>query len=146
VLLLCAALAAAIPASEVAVARRGGDRFMAELVARSFFRALLAGDVKALLPLCAKRVNLDGRWVEQPRLSAELLRLTERARSTALKLRRVKLVSYAEMVKRHGPPPKRLAGAVSRRDMIALARFNRLGALAVLTKQGRFWRVAMLSD
>lgn len=123
------------------------DEGTAALVARGFFRALLDGRVSDLLPLCAESLNLDGQRVAAgPELRRALDALIQRARSETLILRGLELLSYAEMVGRYGPPPARLRASVGRRDLLAVARFNRLGAVAVLARKGRFWQVVALTD
>lgn len=126
---------------------RDSDRFMALLVARSFFRALLSGNVDAALPLCARRVSFEGAQVQGTKqLRARLLKMAGRARAGGLKLKKVELLHLERMVERFGPPPARLKRSISPRDLIALARFNKQGALAVLRRDGRFWRISVLSD
>ncbi|MBK8482030.1 MAG: hypothetical protein IPL40_12800 [Proteobacteria bacterium] len=144
-----AALLGAIAAAPVANAAPGdaaGDE-TAALVARGFFRALLDGRVSDLLPLCGEQLNLDGQRVAAgPELQRALDALIQRARSETLILRGLQLLSYAEMVGRYGPPPARLRASVGRRDLLAVARFNRMGAVAVLSRKGRFWQVVALTD
>lgn len=143
VLLLAVLATHPAPAMPSAAAEDG----LAALVARGFFRALLDGRLADLLPLCAERVNLDGRWVVAgPELERSFAALIQRARSETLLLRRVQLLSYAEMIGRFGRPPARLRSVVTPGNLLALARFNRLGAVAVLARRGRFWQVVALTD
>lgn len=123
------------------------DRFMARLVARSFFRALQDEEVPALLPLCASRVSFDGRWVSGTEaLRTALASLAARAKEQRLRLRQVEVLTYAEAVKRFGPPPARLKDAIRPGQMIALGAFQRGGLVAALAKSGPFYRITALSD
>lgn len=124
-----------------------GRHFLAELVATSFFRGLVDGRLAAIAPLCARRVSFDGRWIEG-RLAQErqLQQVIQRARRTGLKLRGVWVLTQDEMVARFGAAPARLQAALRPGDLIALARFDRLGAVAALRREGRFYRVHLLSD
>ena len=131
---------------EAAPTRRGDRVFLAELVAQSFFRGLLDGRLKAIMPLCAKRVRFEGRWVERAALRHELSILISRAHRHALKLRALVILDLAEMIRRFGPPPKRLRIALRRGDLIALARFNHLGVVAALRREGDFYRIHLLTD
>jgi hypothetical protein len=120
---------------------------VAELVARGFFHALLEGQPGSALPLCADEVNFDGLKLRGPdALRKQLAAMSARARSLGLRLTRVVLMAAPEAVKRFGPPPARLARAVGPGSMIALARLSTGGAVAVLRKQGGFWRVTALTD
>jgi hypothetical protein len=121
--------------------------FMAELVARSFFRAVLERDVAAALPLCADEVSFDGRRVRgKAELEKQLLQLAQRARARGLQLIKIVVLMAPEAVRRYGPPPARMRRSLPSGAMVALARFNHLGAVAVLQRQGGFWRVTALSD
>ena len=121
--------------------------YMATLVARSFFRGLLGPDPAATLPLCADRLNLDGDWVQgEAAIKARLVQMGKRARQHGIRLQRVLVIPYREAVKRFGPPPERLKGCVGPGRLVALARFNAMGAVAILTKRGGYWKVAGITD
>ena len=121
--------------------------FMAELVARGFFRAVLERDVPAALPLCADEVSFDGQRVRgKANLERQLLQLAQRARSRGLQLLKVVVLTPREAVRRYGPPPARMRRSLPSGSMVALARFNHLGAVVVLGRQGGFWRVTGLTD
>lgn len=121
--------------------------FMAQLVARTFFRSVLEGGGESVLPLCAPRVNLDGEWVKgREALTPRLRQMGQRAREQGLQLRKVVVVSYREAVRRYGPPPARLRGAVGPGKLVALARFNLRGAVAILGRVGAFWKVVAVTD
>lgn len=133
--------------SAPASAQTGDREFMARLVARTFFRGLIAGGTASIVPLCARRLNLEGQWVSGREAIGERLKaMARRAREQGLQLRRIEVISYREAVRRFGPPPERLRGAVGPGRMVALARLNRLGAVAVLQRAGAFWKVAALTD
>lgn len=120
---------------------------MAHLVAQGFFRGLLSGAIDVIAPLCATRVNFDGRWVTgQAAIGSELARIADRARSMELKLVWVRPMAYPQMLQRFGPPPDRLRGVARGGSLFALARFEHQGAVAILRRQGRFWRVVALTD
>jgi len=125
-----------------------GQDQLARLVAKSFFAALVRGDVDAMRAVCLDRVSFDGHWIEgEPELRQALAALSERAQLRALRLKRLLIVSREEMIRLYGPPPARLADAVDKRDQMVLARFNRQGAVAVLTKRDRHhWRIKALTD
>src|SRR5512143_2925060 len=76
--------------------------FMAELVARSFFRAVLEGDVAAALPLCADEVSFDGQRVRgKASLEKQLQQLAQRARARGLQLLKIVVIPSREAVRRY---------------------------------------------
>jgi hypothetical protein len=137
VIALCPALASA--------AEPKGD-FMAELVARGFFRAIVDGEVASALPLCGSEVNFDGVRARGAAIERQLRQMATRARAHNLQLVKIVVLSAQEAVQRFGPPPARIKGAVAAGRTVALARFNVLGAVAVLAKQNGLWRVIALTD
>jgi len=121
--------------------------FTAELVARTFFRSLLEGRPEMALQLCAAEVNLDGKRVrDRAELRRALDAISTRARRRSLGLRQLLLLEPGEAVRRFGPLPHRLRGSLGTGRLVALARFNQLGAAAVLRREGGFWRVTTLTD
>lgn len=122
--------------------------FMAKLVARSFVQTLLSGEITATLPLCAKTVNLDGLRVSGPeQLTTHLKRMSGRARQHGLRLEKLHLLPYEAAVKRYGSPPPRLKADLARgRKVVALARFNHLGAALFLRRTGQIWKVIAITD
>jgi hypothetical protein len=121
--------------------------FMVKLVSRGFFRALIEGETETLLPLCAERVNLDGQVVRsREALKKRFQQMSRRARRLGIRLKKIQVISYAEAVERFGAPPRRLQSEVRPNTMVALARFNSRGAVAVLKRSGTFWRVVALTD
>jgi len=128
---------------------RGGAEvdFMAKLVARSFFQTLLSGEISAVLPLCAKEVSFDGQRVRGADLISDRLRsMNKRARQHGLRLVRLQLLTWTEAVKRYGPPPARLGLRNRGRRVVALARFNTLGAAAILERVGPLWKITAITD
>lgn len=121
--------------------------FMAQLVARSFFRGVVEGEVAVLAPLCANQVNFDGTLIKGTKaVRQQLAAMIKRARRQGLKLHKLLLLSYKEAVRQFGPPPARIARFIGPRDLIAVAAFQRSGAVAVLTRNGSFWRITALTD
>lgn len=121
--------------------------FMVKLVSRSFFRALLEGEMEAVLPLCAERVNLDGQLIRSKEaLKKRFTQISRRTRQLGIRLRKIQVISYAEAVERFGAPPQRLKPEVRPGTMVALARFNSRGAVAILKRSGTFWKIVALSD
>lgn len=130
-----------------APALAGDVDFMATLVARSFFQGLLTGQPSAIFPLCGKQVSFDGEIIKKPgALKKKLRELNSRARRRGLKLEKLLVIPYREAVRRYGPPPARLRGSVGRGKVVALARFNHLGAVAILQRRGPFWKVIAITD
>lgn len=120
---------------------------MATLVARSFFRGLLEGDVSTVLPLCTDSMSFDGEQVHgREKIEQRLKQINHRARAQGLQLRRIQVISYREAIRRYGAPPARLRNSVRPGRLIALARFNVLGAVVVLKRDGPFWRVNAITD
>jgi hypothetical protein len=152
--LLVAGLLAALVTPRSAAGRAGAasgqavprDAYLAELVARSFFRGLLEGQVDTLLPLCAAEVNLDGERLRGAALATRLRELSARARQKGLRLRKLVVLSAEEALRRYGKPPARLRGSVTPGRAVALARFNHAGAAAILARGPGFWRVIALTD
>jgi hypothetical protein len=125
----------------------GDDAFMARLVARSFFGGIIGGEVGSVLPLCGSRFSFDGDMAtDVKQIRQRLGRVNARARQLGLQLRKVIVLGYREAVERYGPPPARLRNVLRPGCMVALARFNMRGAVAVLERQGAFWKVVALTD
>jgi hypothetical protein len=120
--------------------------FMAELVARGFFRAIVDGEVPAALPLCGAEVNFDGTRARGAAIERQLRQMAQRARARHLQLVKVVVLPAEEAVRRFGPPPTRMKGVAAAGRTVALARFNVLGAVAVLARQDGLWRVIALTD
>ena len=137
---LCTLLPAPVAADDDAL-------FMARLVARGFFQAVQEREPAAMLPLCAEGVNFDGEQVQgRAKIKARLERLVARARQRNLRLKKVVVLRYLEAVKVLGPPPERLKKVLGKGKMVALAAFQRGGAVAVMARRGAFWRVVALTD
>lgn len=146
-ILLGGLLVAPCGAAAAAPRLKVGPEVIVGLVAKGFFHAVLEARLNDALAVCAPRVAFEGKWVSgETELQQELSRLIDRASSQTLQLRRVDVLSYREMVRRFGPPPNRLRQIVRPDDMLALARFDRRGAIAVLRQEGSFWRIAALTD
>jgi len=143
-----ALITAALIAASVAPAAGADSPFMAKLVARGFFRALIAGDVETMLPMCAAEVDLDGLRVRRSKgLRAALAALVKRARAAQLELAWIRVLDHRQMLARFGKAPTRIARSVKPGRRYALARFSHPGgAVAVLAKIGRFYRVVALTD
>ncbi len=116
-------------------------------MARSFFQGLLAGDLSVVTPLCAAQVNFDGQPLQglQP-IQDRLQAMVRRAREQGLQLRRVLVLTAAEALQRFGPPPQRVRASLGPQDRVALAVFQRGGAVAILGRSGSFWRVKAITD
>ncbi len=121
--------------------------FMARLVAQSFFRGLLKGEIEAVFPLCAGTINFDGEQVKgSEAVKKKLEQLASRARDSGLRLKKVVVLTIPQVLQRYGPPPARIKKAVKPGRMVALARFNMMGAVAVLARTAGFWRIQALTD
>lgn len=144
VLLACLVLLATFPRAAGGQAR---PDFVAELVARSFVRALLEGDAPTALGLCAERVSMDGEWAQgRAAIEAQILAMQGRVRTFGLKLQHLAVLPHAEVVRRFGPPPERLRGVAGPGRLVALARLNTLGVAIILGRAGGLWKVVGLSD
>lgn len=121
---------------------------MAERVGRSFFEAILAGNTQVALRLSGRRVNFDGHLTQNiDEIKAQYRKMSERAVALGLRLKSVQTLDKNQMLKKYGPPPKRIRGETSNQNaQFVLARFNRKGAVAILAKQGIFWRVVAITD
>lgn len=129
------------------VAAEDDSLYMARLVARGFFQALQDREAAAMLPLCAEGVSFDGELVKgRAKVRARLERVVARARQRNLRLKKVLLLRYQEALEVLGPPPERLKQVLGKGQMVALAAFQRGGAIAVLERRGAFWRVVALTD
>jgi len=137
---------ASAPLAAPAASAAPRDAYLAELVARSFFRGLLEGQTETLLPLCAPEVNLDGVRVAGAALGERLRALSLRARQKALRLRKLVVLSSEEAIRRYGKPPERLRGSVLPGRAVVLARLNQAGVVAVLARGPGYWRVIALTD
>jgi hypothetical protein len=133
-------------ATMVVPARADAADYMAELVARTFFRGLLEGQPAPLAALCAREVNFDGVRLRGAAIGERLRELAARARRKQLRLRKLEVISVAAALERYGKPPARLRRELVPGRAVALARFNVLGAAAVLARVGGFWRVIALTD
>jgi hypothetical protein len=92
-------------------------------------------------------MNLDGRRLrDRAELQQALEALSTRARQRGLRLRLLVLLDAREAVRRFGPPPRRIRGSFGPDRLVALARLSQLGAVALLRREGGFWRVTALTD
>ena len=129
------------------VAAEDDALYMARLVARGFFRALADGEAAAMAPLCADVVSFDGQKVKgRKKIAARLKAMADRAQRANLRLKRVVVLTVKQAREKYGPPPERIKGELGKGRMVALAAFQRLGAVAVLARKGSFWRVVALTD
>jgi|GEM_PF-4397597 hypothetical protein len=120
---------------------------MAERVGRTFFEAILSGKVEIAMRLSAAKVNLDGHYFEKlEQIEIQFRRMSERAAALGLRLKSVRTLDRRQMFKRYGPGPKRIRPETKLKAQFVLARFNRKGAVAILEKQGLFWRVVAVTD
>lgn len=145
---LCGALCVGLLAGAIsAPVTARANPYAAQLTSQAFFTALVRGQPDIMFALCDSRVSFDGRWVAgEAALRQDLEQLVTRAKDQLLKLHEVRLVKLREMIKLFGQPPARLKSAIRPSDLIVLARFTRGGAIAVLGRKGRLWRVKALSD
>ena len=145
--LLWAGLALVLVRAPTARADEPDARFVARLVAQSFFRGLIEGDISTVQPLCASTMSFDGERVRgDAAVKARLEQLADRARQGGLDLKKVEVIPVREAIQRFGPPPERIKAEVRPGNIVALARFNVLGAVAVLGRQSGFWRIHALTD
>ncbi len=98
------------------------ERAEAARAASAFVRALAAGDADALAALCAERFSFDG----DPQSGREAVRRTWRAILTGRAaptpaVGRIEVLSVAEAVARHGPPPTRIAPLARPGALVAIA-------------------------
>jgi hypothetical protein len=129
-------------------ARAADEQYMVELVARSFIRGVLAGDVQSLLPLCSAEVSLDGQPAKGAGALTEALgRLVKRARENELKLEHLVVWPVAVALQRFGPPPRRMQAVIKPGRWVALAAFKQAtGVVLILARERGFWRVVGLTD
>jgi hypothetical protein len=135
-------LAAASGAGESA---RGDVDYVADLVARTFLRALFDGDAPQLAPLVAERVSFDGEIVQGAALRPRLAMVAARAHAVG-RPRRIVVMSYATARARFGEAPARLRPLGLDGTVVAFARLERGGLVVILKKVGGRWKVVGLSD
>ena len=120
--------------------------FGASLTARSAFDALMRGDSGVLTRLSAKELSADGTVLRGAGITEAWEGMIGRLRRLGLQLRRLVLLDHREMLRRFGKPPQRLRAIARPGRYYALARFNRLGAIAILARQSGTWRIIGISD
>jgi len=119
--------------------------YVADLVARTFLRALFDGAAAELTPLVADRVSFDGEVVQGPAVRERLAAVAARARALA-RPRRIVVLPYAATRARFGDPPARLRPGGLDGTIVALARLERGGLVVVLKPTTGRWKVVALSD
>lgn len=119
---------------------------VALLVGQTFLRNITDRDTKEALVLCADNVLFDGKQARgSAQVEAELRAMISRVYPGML-IKKIFVFGYREMVKRFGPPPKRLSGAKLEEAVFVLARLRRGGLIVVLNKMDDRWRVTALTD
>ncbi len=135
------------PHPQGVVYAQSSSKFMAKLVARSFFHGLFEGDIDSTLPLFGKVVNFDGELLKDPQsIRQRLESIKQRVQSQGLRLRQIEVLSLPEAIRRFGPPPRRLKQSLRPRCLIAMARLNTLGVVAILQREGSFYKIVGLTD
>ncbi len=112
-----------------------------------FARAIIARDLGTLVALSPAPFSFDGataqtaaevrnRWAE----------ILDRHPVERLKLLGVEVVGAAEMVKKNGPPPARLAHLPLQGSTIGIANLNGRATLVLWHKDRHGWRAFAVSD
>jgi hypothetical protein len=131
----------------LAAAAPAGVDFVADLLGKTFLRALADGDVEAMLPLCSDPMSFAGQMVRgEDAIRGRLAEVVASSRLLARGRLRIQLLPYAELERRVGPPPPRLRKLPLEGTVVALGRFARGGAVAVLRQVGGRWRVVALTE
>lgn len=130
------------------ISKTSNNKYLLEkLVARSFVHNLLKGDFNAALALCAKRIHIEDSTISDiEELEQNLRKMHKRANARDLKLMRVEIKNYQQMLKEFGKPPKRLIKNIRHNDRFALLHFNRGGAILGLRHHNSVIRIYLISD
>lgn len=114
-----------------------------------YFNALLLADARAVVKLSAFPFTLETRTFNTPDdLFAEWLRQLRAKRTDLLSLVDVQVFTPAEMEKKYGRPPARLASFPWRtgKTLIAVANLSGHAAVVVFRAYGAAWRAVAYHD
>jgi hypothetical protein len=117
--------------------------------AREFFNELIAGDARAIVSNCGFPFQLEDRKLYSPEEAfQEWLRNLRAKRTDLLTLYDIEILSPADMEKKYGRPPSRLANLPWKHDKtyVAVANLSGHAAIAVLHQQGLAWAVVGYAD
>lgn len=136
------------PAAE---ARAPSEEEIAEVTteAQRFFSRLLAADGRALVAQSAFPFHLEARRVDGPEdLLQEWLRHLRTKRTDLLTVRGLEVLTPAQMERKYGRPPPRLASFPWRfsRTYLAVADLSGRAAIAVFRAAGAQWKVIGYHD
>ncbi|MBK7860752.1 MAG: hypothetical protein IPJ65_19545 [Archangiaceae bacterium] len=117
--------------------------------AREFFTQLIAGDARNITQSCAFPFQLEERKLQNPdELFQEWLRNLRAKRTDLLTLYDIEVLSPADMEKKYGKPPARLANLPWRnpKTYVAVANLSGHAAVAVFKNTGTAWAVVGYAD
>jgi hypothetical protein len=117
--------------------------------AREFFTQLIAGDARTITQSCGFPFQLEERRLQTPdELFQEWLRNLRAKRTDLLTLYDIEVLSPADMEKKYGKPPARLANLPWRgaKTYLAVANLSGHAAVAVFRQSGAAWAVVGYAD
>jgi hypothetical protein len=116
-------------------------------IAAAMARGLLAGDVDALAKLTPSGFSFEGRqtW-NAADIKAEWLHALEQRPLAGVQLYGVDVMTYEEMVKRHGKPPARLSQLSLPGTKVAIINLGGRAIVLVFKKKSDGWTPIAISD
>lgn len=117
--------------------------------AREFFSQLIAGDARGIVGNCGFPFQLEDRRLQTPdELFQEWLKNLRAKRTDLLTLYDIEVLAPADMEKKYGKPPARLANLPWRnpKTYVAVANLSGHAAIAVFRQQGPSWAVVGYAD
>ncbi len=118
----------------------------ARIVARALAEAVIARDAEAATVLCVVPINLDGDVISTTEgLRQRWRRVLAVDALRGIQLEGIEVLTYREIVARHGPPPERL-GAIDENAVVAILRWNRAILVAVLARRDDRWAIIAVTD
>lgn len=121
----------------------------ARVTARHFVGALIAADASGLLAHCGFPFHLEDHRVDRAEdLRADWIRSLKAKRTDLLMLLDLEVLTPAEMEKKHGPPPRRLASWSWRAPgaLLAVANLSGHAVVLLLRPMGAAWQVVAYHD
>ncbi|MBL9038241.1 MAG: hypothetical protein JNG84_07005 [Archangium sp.] len=146
-----AAVNPVLPPSDIDVAkyRELSDAEQAKLSARDFVADLLAVNISGAVSRCGLPFMLEGQRIDRPdELRTEWAKHLRSKRTDLLALYDVEVLTAADMEKKFGRPPQRLANWPWRNPgtLVAIANLSGHAAVLLLRQAGAVWQVVAFTD
>jgi hypothetical protein len=124
-----------------------GDRAAVALAAARFFDALMDERLPELAALCRPNFSFDGQAAGGPEdLRRRWTDLLATRTGSGYRLQDLDVLTAAEAIAQHGPPPKRLAAHVRPGTWVAVANLSGRATIVTFARGSAGWQATALHD